>query len=131
MELITILSTIILIATISTFILSIGAYILFKIRSRREHVAVITTDGPVQAELVTIREADDYGVRNQNSNKTHLPRVQMNEIEHESVHNDIKKQGENEQQRIEKRTLNKYAKYSNVIQNTSQNNPTAGDLQWK
>lgn len=35
MELIPILSTIILVATISTFILAIGAYILFKIQEKR------------------------------------------------------------------------------------------------
>lgn len=35
MELIPILSTIILVATISTFILAVGAYILYKIRERK------------------------------------------------------------------------------------------------
>jgi len=35
MELIPILSTIILVATISTFILAIGAYILFKVQEKR------------------------------------------------------------------------------------------------
>ena len=35
MELIPILSLIILVATISTFILAVGAYILYKIRERK------------------------------------------------------------------------------------------------
>lgn len=36
MEIVPILSTIILVATIATFILAIAAYILFKIRQRNE-----------------------------------------------------------------------------------------------
>lgn len=52
MELIPILSTIILVATISTFLLAIGAYILYKIRERK--YATISEQRPVkyQAEVV-------------------------------------------------------------------------------
>lgn len=56
MELITILSTIILVATISTFILSIGAYVLYKIRSRREQKTILSPPKAAPAELVTISE---------------------------------------------------------------------------
>lgn len=52
MELIPILSTIILVATISTFILSIGAYILYKLRERKTTTSSKTGPAPVQAELV-------------------------------------------------------------------------------
>lgn len=52
MELIPILSTIILVATISTFILSIGAYILYKIRERKSESIKRTIPAPLQAELV-------------------------------------------------------------------------------
>lgn len=52
MELIPILSTIILVATISTFLLSIGAYILYKIRERKFIPGRKTSIAPVQAELV-------------------------------------------------------------------------------
>lgn len=58
MELITILSTIILVATISTFILSIGAYVLYKIRSRREQKVKASPPQASAAELVTISEED-------------------------------------------------------------------------
>lgn len=58
MELITILSTIILVATISTFILSIGAYVLYKIRSRREQKSMLSLPKDSAAELVTISEED-------------------------------------------------------------------------
>lgn len=52
MELIPILSTIILVATISTFLLSIGAYILYKIRERRVATSPKTVSAPIHAELV-------------------------------------------------------------------------------
>lgn len=54
MELIPILSTIILVATIATFILAVAAYILYKIRERRaragrsaSNAATVTVDTPV------------------------------------------------------------------------------------
>ena len=53
MELIPILSTIILVATISTFLLAIGAYILYKIREKRGKKVVKTAESTVQAELIT------------------------------------------------------------------------------
>lgn len=53
MELIPILSLIVLTATVSTFILAVGAYILYKVRERKGQT--ITTQKPdvVQAEMVT------------------------------------------------------------------------------
>lgn len=56
MELIPILSTIILVATISTFLLSIGAYILYKIREKRESRVIKTIPSTIQAELVLPRD---------------------------------------------------------------------------
>ena len=53
MELIPILSLIILVATISTFILAVGAYILYKIRERKGRVGVAEQPASIGAELVT------------------------------------------------------------------------------
>lgn len=53
MELIPILSTIILVATISTFLLAIGAYVLYKVRERKGQIAVAPQPSEVKAELVT------------------------------------------------------------------------------
>ncbi len=53
MELIPILSTIILVATICTFILAIGAYILYKVREGKVQQAYLTKPTTVKAELVT------------------------------------------------------------------------------
>ncbi len=57
MELIPILSTIILVATICTFILAIGAYILYKIREGKPQYAYQTKPSTVKAELVVPSDA--------------------------------------------------------------------------
>ena len=53
MELIPILSLIILVATISTFILAVGAYILYKIRERKGKGGVAKRPDSIEAELIT------------------------------------------------------------------------------
>ena len=53
MELIPILSTIILVATISTFILAIGAYILYKVREAKGEQTYATRPSEVRGELIT------------------------------------------------------------------------------
>ena len=53
MELIPILSTIILVATISTFILAIGAYILYKVREAKGVGAQTSKPSEVRGELIT------------------------------------------------------------------------------
>lgn len=61
MELIPILSTIILVATICTFILAIGAYILYKIRERKGEQVPSPKPTSVRAELVTPEETEYKG----------------------------------------------------------------------
>jgi hypothetical protein len=63
MELIPILSTIILAATASTFILAVGAYILYKIRERRGKRNIIHSPTNYEAELL-------MPVRNENEKIT-------------------------------------------------------------
>ncbi len=53
MELIPILATIILMATISTFFLAIGAYVLYKIREKQGTQAEVVQPATIQAELIT------------------------------------------------------------------------------
>ncbi|MCX6149519.1 MAG: hypothetical protein NTX22_03225 [Ignavibacteriales bacterium] len=53
MELIPILSFIILVATISTFILAIGAYVLYKIREGKGKLATAPKPRAVEGELYT------------------------------------------------------------------------------
>jgi hypothetical protein len=52
-ELIPILSTIILVATISTFILAIGAYILYKIREAKGQQSIVLPASTVRAEVLS------------------------------------------------------------------------------
>lgn len=56
MELVPILSTIILVATIVTFILAIGAYVLYKVRERRGERAVVQQPAKITAEVITPAE---------------------------------------------------------------------------
>ncbi|MGE5430284.1 MAG: hypothetical protein ACM3QX_04370 [Syntrophomonadaceae bacterium] len=57
MELIPILSFIILVATISTFILAIGAYILYKMRERKGRTSGAPAPRYIEAELYTPNQA--------------------------------------------------------------------------
>ncbi len=56
MELIPILSTIILVATISTFILAVGAYILFKIREGKAQKRPVIENANLQAEYIVPKD---------------------------------------------------------------------------
>lgn len=53
MELIPILSTIILVATICTFLLAIGAYILYKVREAKGEQTYTPREAEVRGELIT------------------------------------------------------------------------------
>jgi len=59
MELIPILSLIILVATISTFVLSIGAYVLYKLREKKGKAAEQPKPETIPAELVTPQVAPE------------------------------------------------------------------------
>jgi len=52
MELIPILSLIILVATISTFVLAVGAYILYKIRERKGKIATASQPAAIPGEMI-------------------------------------------------------------------------------
>ena len=62
MELIPILSTIILVATISTFILAVGAYILYKIREGRVKVSHQKKPDYLEAEYFVPNEKREHKV---------------------------------------------------------------------
>jgi hypothetical protein len=62
MELIPILSTIILVATISTFILAVGAYILYKIREGKVRVSPVQKPEYLEAEYYLPKEKKEHKV---------------------------------------------------------------------
>lgn len=131
MELITILSTIILVATISTFILSIGAYILYKIRSRRETKPMLNVVGPTKAELVTASEEEDFEEIYQPVGKTNLPRVHVDELEREAAKTDRRINKSKEKIKHDNAASSKYMKYTTEGYSSIDKNRSAGDLQWK
>jgi len=59
MELIPILSTIILVATISTFILAVGAYILYKIREGRQTAYKESKPVQLKAEYIVPKDKEE------------------------------------------------------------------------
>lgn len=62
MELIPILSTIILVATISTFILAVGAYILYKIREGKVRVSPEKKPEYLEAEYFMPKEKKEHKI---------------------------------------------------------------------
>ena len=71
MELIPILSTIILVATISTFILAIGAYILFKVQEKRADQFVKRGQEMEKVELLEPVNFDEKKLTFEQPVKTH------------------------------------------------------------
>ncbi len=59
MELIPVFSLIVLVATAGTFVLAVGAYVMYKVREKRERRDRRTSEGPppqrLEAEVVTPR----------------------------------------------------------------------------
>lgn len=131
MELITILSTIILVATISTFILSIGAYILYKIRSRREQQPYVKAVGPTKAELVTVREKEDFDEVRQPVENSKRPRMYFNDFKMEKDETEIRAGNTPRKTKIEKVGSSKFMKYTSEGYSSIDKDRSFGDLQWK
>jgi len=131
MELITILSTIILVATISTFILSIGAYILYKIRSRKERKPLLNAVGPTKAELVTVREQEDFDEVRQPVESSKRPRAYFNDFKIEKDETEIRDNNTARKSKIEKVGAPKYSKYTSEGYSSFDKDHSSGDLQWK
>lgn len=131
MELITILSTIILIATISTFILSIGAYILFKIRSRGEQKPALNDFSPTKAELVTVRKQEDFDEIRQPAESSNRRRVFFNDYEMEKDERDLRSSNSERKSKTKRTGLSKYRKYTSEGYSSTDGDRSSGDLQWK
>ena len=131
MELIAILSTIILVATISTFILSIGAYILYKIRSRREQRPLLNTVGPTKAELVTVHEHGNIEEIRQAAGRANLPRIHLDDLEREVAKTDRRIINSKEKIREDNTASSKYSKYHAEGYSTYDKDRSSGDIQWK
>jgi hypothetical protein len=150
MELIPILSTIILVATICTFILAIGAYILYKIREGKSQYAYQTKPASVQGELVVPSETifskdpnisgqgqiktvepgitrEEYTMQRQPSQSKHTPEPRGYRIEEEKV----------EKQKVRVRPQerfsdeNKFLKYTSEGYIPTQEDRNSGEVKWR
>ncbi len=143
MELIPILSTIILVATICTFILAIGAYILYKIRERKGEQVPSPKPSSVRAELVTPEEIE-YGkeeYEKQQDIKTPVERRYMKSVPKPGVYpsgkenQDVRPKfypAEEELPKNERvRTGKKFLKYTSEGYVSTEEDKNTGVLKWR
>jgi len=109
MELIPILSTIILVATISTFILAVGAYILYKIREGKVSVSPERKSEYLEAEYFVPREKKEHKVFIEEVIKPN-PKANINAEGYEPVKSVIEKQTESKYRVVEDLVSNSDAK---------------------
>lgn len=150
MELIPILSTIILVATICTFILAIGAYILYKVREGKPQYSYQTKPSTVQGELVVPSETiytknttrvertniknvepgitrEEYTKQHQPSQSKHTPEPRGYKIEEEKI----------EKQKVRVRPQerfsdeNKFLKYTSEGYIPTQEDRNSGEVKWR
>ncbi len=149
MELIPILSTIILVATISTFLLAIGAYILYKIRENKGEQIQTAPPSQIKAELVTPDEAAlpksiyiEQPVYSE-SQQMHQPlflnfeeeqkrkqkSVQYTEEPFETVNN--KRETVYNRSSTKRNTENKFLKYTSEGYVSTKEDKTTGAMKWR
>jgi hypothetical protein len=150
MELIPILSTIILVATICTFILAIGAYILYKIREGKPQYAYQTKPSTVQAELVVPSETvftkeastvdraqvksvepgitrEEYTKQRQPSQSKFTPEPRGYKVEEEKV--ERRKVRVKPQERLSDE--NKFLKYTSDGYIRTEEDQNSGEVKWR
>ena len=134
MELIPILSTIILVATISTFILAVGAYILYKVQEKKADQYARKEVEQEQAELL---EPADFGGRKLIIEE---PKQKQASVQHhyhpvEKVVKETKinrTQQEKERIRIKRHIQEpKFLKYTSEGYVETQKDQDAGVVNWK
>ena len=142
MELIPILSTIILVATICTFILAVGAYILYKVREGRQQYAIQTKPSNVKAELVVPSEMTigkvsvqtEQGITREEYTKQQQPSQSRFTPEPKEYKTEESK---DEKQKVRLRPVNrlsdenKFLKYTSEGYIPTQEDRSSGELKWR
>jgi hypothetical protein len=148
MELIPILSTIILVATICTFILAIGAYILYKIREKRGEQTHYTPPSTVHAELITPDEsgyrreeftrpeqlskpAESHYVRTPTGSGTYPGSRQYQGTKPEYYSTSEREAARYERLKTEKATGKKFLKYTSEGYVPTEEDKNTGVLKWR
>jgi hypothetical protein len=135
MELIPILSTIILAATASTFLLAVGAYILYKIRERRGKRNIVHSPMKYEAELLApardeteiipddlkLRQPDDLKKTKQNLNM-----VSMKEDAENKSHRELA-----QELKEAKRIKSKFLKYTSEGYISPKDDKKQGIIRWR
>ena len=134
MELIPILSTIILVATISTFILAVGAYILYKVQEKKADQYARKEVEQEQAELL---EPADYGGRKliieEPKQKQVFAQHHYHPVETEGRETKINRTyQEKERKRIKRQpTEPKFLKFTSEGYVETQEDQNAGVISWR
>lgn len=134
MELIPILSTIILVATICTFILAIGAYILYKIRERKGEQTHYTRPSSVQAELVTPEETDmpvEPRYIRPSSGRSTRPEGPPSYEEKPGYYPTAEEAADYERKKKQKTTGRKFLKYTSEGYVPTEEDKNTGILKWR
>ena len=142
MELIPILSTIILVATICTFILAVGAYILYKVREGRQQYAFQTKPSNVKAELVVPSEMTIGKVSVQTEQGITREEYTKQQQPSQSKFTPEPKEYKTEESKVEKQKVrlrpvnrlsdeNKFLKYTSEGYIPTQEDRSSGELKWR
>jgi hypothetical protein len=134
MELIPVLSTIILAATASTFLLAVGAYILYKIRERRIKKNIITPPLKYDAELLSPELSDrdkipgELKLQPQDAIKTmqNLNSFSLKEDEENKTEKNIPWEPEEI-----KKTKSKFLKYTSDGYISPKDDKKPGSIRWR
>jgi hypothetical protein len=137
MELIPILSTIILVATISTFILAVGAYILYKIRESKVQQPPVTEPANLYAEYIVPKEQQ---VKKVSVEDVIQPRPKKTVSEERYKHveaseeNVVQYQNFVEEKRNKEkleRPKQKFVNVQSLESDEQQNESSAGEIKWR
>lgn len=134
MELIPILSTIILVATICTFILAIGAYILYKIREKKGEQTHYAPPSSVQAELVTPEETDmavEPRYIRTSSRRGAYPESSPPNYEKSGHYLAAEEASDNQRKKKQKTTGRKFLKYTSEGYVPTEEDKNTGILKWR
>lgn len=133
MELITILSTIILVATISTFLLAVGAYILYKVREKKFKEVYVKPPEQVQGELIVPASEKEEFLRPVyvNTQKTYIQRENPVKEEYVKSEKIFRHPREVEKKNSESKTRAKFFKYTSEGYVPPEEDNKTKDLKWR
>jgi hypothetical protein len=129
MELIPVLSTIILVATITTFILAIGAYILYKRREKRGQRYTPVYTHPVSGEFITPGTPEVR--RGKVREEVMSEKVTLTETPGTGERMQVKAVKERKKTEQQQQTTEKFLKYTSGGYTSTKENNERDSLKWR